>query len=145
MSAMRRVRSTLKEGGFPILAVAAVNLILIFCVCLLLPNHLGPRYGYGVQPQESHFVMGAYNRNLTHIVSVAPGDLPRIYVGSQLVPGGYEGFEQQLKSWETANPSRVSVILVLDKAVSAGAAQRLTDMILSHGYTCSYAAVPAIE
>ena len=46
---MRRVRSTLNEGGFPILAVAAVNLILILCVCLLLPNHLGPRYGYGVQ------------------------------------------------------------------------------------------------
>ena len=142
---MRRVRSTLKEGGFPILAVAAVNLILIFCVCLLLPNHLGPRYGYGVQPQESHFVIGSYNRDFTHIVSVAPGDTPRLYVESELVRGGYDGFEKCLESWKTPNPSRVSVILVLHKAVSSGIAQRLTDMILSHGYTCSYAAVPAIE
>lgn len=37
---MRRVRSTLKEGGFPILVVAAVNLFLVLCVCVLLPNHL---------------------------------------------------------------------------------------------------------
>lgn len=142
---MRRVRSTLKEGGFPIVAVAAVNLFLVLCVCVLLPNHLGPRFGYTVHPQESHFVIGSHNRDYTHIVSVAPGDVPRIYVGSELIRGGFEGFEQYLESWKTPNPSRVSVVLVLDKAVSSGVSQRLTDMILSHGYTCSYAAVPAIE
>ncbi|MBP3498592.1 MAG: hypothetical protein J6J97_00740 [Akkermansia sp.] len=142
---MRRVRSTLKEGGFPILVVAAVNLFLVLCVCVLLPNHLGPHYGFSVQPQESHFVIGSYNRDFAHIVSVAPGDTPRLYVESELVRGGYDGFEKCLESWKTPNPSRVSVILVLDKAVSSGVAQRLTDMILSHGYTCSYAAVPAIE
>ncbi len=143
---MRRVRSTLKEGGFPILVVAAVNLFLVLCVCVLLSNHLGPHYGYTVQPQESHFVIGSYNRDYTHIVSVAPGNAPRIYVGSELVRGGYDGFEKYLNEWNTSgNPSKVSVILVLDKAVSAGVSQRLTDMILSHGYTCSYAAVPAIE
>ncbi len=142
---MRRVRSTLNEGGYGILMVAAVNLILVLCVCLLLPKHLGPRYGYGVQMQESHFVVESYNRDFSHIVSVAPGDTPRIYVGSELIRGGYEGFEEQLKSWASATPSRISVILVLDKAVSAGVAQRLTDMILSHGYTCCHAAVPAIE
>lgn len=142
---MRRVRSTLKEGGFPILVVAAVNLFLVLCVCVLLSNHLGPHFGYTVQPQESHFVIGSYNRDYTHIVSVAPGNTPRIYVGSELVRGGYEGFEKHLSEWKIANPSRVSVILVLDKAVSAGVSQRLTDMILSHGYSCSYAAVPTIE
>ena len=142
---MRRVRSTLKEGGFPILVVAAVNLFLVLCVCVLLSNHLGPHYGYTVQSQESHFVMGSYNRDYAHIVSVAPGDSPRIYVGSELVRGGYEGFEKYLDEWKDSNPSRVSVILVLDKAVSSGVSMRLTDMILSRGYTCSYAAVPAIE
>jgi hypothetical protein len=66
-------------------------------------------------------------------------------VGADLVRGGYEGFEKQLASWDCDNPSRVSVILVLDKAVPSGVAHRLTDMILSHGFTCSYAGVPAIE
>ena len=142
---MRRVRSTLKEGGFPILVVAAVNLFLVLCVCVLVSNHLGPHYGHTVQPQESHFVIGAYNRNYSHIVSVAPGDSPRIYVGAELVRGGYEGFEKYLDEWKDSNPSRVSVILVMDKAVSSGVAMRLTDMILARGYSCSYAAVPAIE
>lgn len=142
---MRRVRSTLNEGGFPILVVAVVNLFLILCVCVLLTNHLGPRFGYTVQPQESRFVIGAYNRDYTHIVSVAPGDSPRIYVGSELVRDGYEGFEKHLQEWKIKNPERVSVVLVLDKAVSSGICHRLTDMILAHGYSCSYAAVPTIE
>ena len=143
---MRRVRSSLKNGGFPILVIALVNLFLVLCVCVLLSNHLVPRFGYSVQPQESHFVIGSYNRDYTHIVSVAPGDTPRIYVGAELVRGGYEGFDKFLRDWAPeGNPSKVSVILVLDKAVSAGVSQRLTDMILSHGYTCCYAAVPAIE
>ena len=142
---MRRVRSTLNEGGFPILVVAAVNLFLVLCVCVLLSNHLGPHYGYTVQPQESHFVIGSYNRDYSHIVSVAPGDSPRIYVGAELVRGGYEGFEKCLDEWGNGNPSRVSVILVLDKAVSSGVSQRLTDMILARGYMCCHAAVPAIE
>ncbi len=127
------------------LVVTAVNLFLVLCVCVLLPNHLGPHYGYTVQPQESHFVIGSYNRDFTHIVSVAPGDVPRIYVGSELVRGGYEGFQKRLESWNTGSPSRVTVILVLDKAVSAGVAQHLTDMVLSCGFSCSHAAVPAIE
>lgn len=127
------------------LVVTAVNLFLVLCVCVLLPNHLGPHYGYTVQPQESHFVIGSYNRDFTHIVSVAPGDVPRIYVGSELVRGGYEGFQKRLESWNTGSPARVTVILVLDKAVSAGVAQHLTDMVLSCGFSCSHAAVPAIE
>lgn len=142
---MRRVRSTLKEGGFPIIVVAGVNLFLVLCVCVLLSNHLMPRFGFTVQPQETHFAIESYNRDLTHIVSVAPGVEPRLYVGSELVRGGLSGFEQQLKLWATPNPSRVSVILVLDKAVPAGVVHRLTDMVLSHGYTCSYAGVPALE
>lgn len=142
---MRRVRSSLKEGGFPILVVAGVNLFLLLCTCVLLSNHLGPRFGFTVQPQESHFRIGSYDRNNTHIVSVAAGDSPRIYVGADLVRGGFEGFEQQLAAWDCPAPSRVSVILVLDKAVPSGVAHRLTDMILSHGFTCSYAGVPALK
>ena len=142
---MRRVRSRLKDGGFPIVVIAGVNLFLVLCVCVLLSNHLVPRFGYSVQPQESHFVIGAYDRDNSHIVSVAPGDTPRLYIGSELVRDGYAGFEKHLASWETANPSRVSVILVLDKAVPAGAVHHLTDLILKHGFTCSYAGVPALD
>ncbi len=142
---MRRVRSTLKNGGSPIVVIAMVNLFLVLCISVLLTNHLTPRYGFTVQPQDSHFVIGSYDRDHMHIVSVAPGDTPRIYVGSELVRGGFAGFEQHLSSWDAPNPSRVSVVLVIDKAVAAGAVQRLTDMVLAHGFTCSYAGVPALE
>ncbi len=142
---MRRVRSSLKEGGFPIVVIAGVNLFLVLCVCVLLSNHLMPRFGYSVQPQESHFAIGSYDRDNAHIVSVAPGDTPRIYVGSELMRHGYDSFEKQLVSWEGSNPSRVTVILVLDKAVSAGVVHKLTNMILKHGFTCSYAGAPAME
>jgi hypothetical protein len=104
-----------------------------------------PRFGYTVQPQATQFALASYDRNLTHIVSVAPGESPRIYVGSELVRGGYAGFEKCLESWKVEHPSRISVILVLDKAVPSGVSQRLTNMVLSHGFTCSYAGVPALE
>lgn len=142
---MRRVRSTLKSAGVPILVAAGVNVFLVLCLCVLLTNHLTPRFGYTVQPQESHFTIASYDRNHTHIVSVAPGETPRLYVGANLVKDGFEGFEAQLASWNSSNPSHVSVVLVIDKAVPAGVVHRLTDMILSHGFTCSYAGVPALE
>lgn len=142
---MRRVRSTLRSTGSPILVIAGVNLFLVLCICVLLTNHLIPRYGFTVQPQDSHFVIGSYDRDQMHIVSVAPGNEPRIYVESELVRGGYDGFEKYLSSWDAPNPSRVSVVLVVDKAVAAGAVQRLTDMVLAHGFTCSHAGVPAFE
>ncbi len=127
------------------MVMAGINLFLVLCVCVLLTNHLTPRYGVTVQPQNSRFVIGSYDRDNMHIVSVAPGNVPRLYVGSELVNGGYEGFEEFLTSLDVPNPSRVSIVLVIDKAVSAGAVQRLTDMVLAHGFTCSYAGVPALE
>ena len=68
---MRRVRSSLKNGGFPILVIALVNLFLVLCVCVLLSNHLVPRFGYSVQPQESHFVIRP--RQYAHRFSGAGG------------------------------------------------------------------------
>lgn len=127
------------------MVMAGINLFLVLCVCVLLTNHLTPRYGVTVQPQNSRFVIGSYDRDNMHIVSVAPGNVPRLYVGSELVNGGYEGFEEFLTSLDVPNPSRVSIVLVIDKAVSAGAVQRLTDMVLAHGFTCSYAGVPTLE
>ncbi len=127
------------------MVIAMASLFLMLCVCVLLTNHVTPRYGFTVQPQASHFAIGSYDRNHMHIVSVAPGDVPRIYVGAELVQGSYAGFEKKLASWDAPNPSRVSVVLVIDKAVAAGVVHRLTDMVLSHGFTCSYAGVPALE
>lgn len=144
---MRRVRSTLRDGGAPILLIAGVNLFLVLCLCVLLTNHLVPRYGVTVRPAESHFVMDGYDRSLVHIVSVAPGDEPRIYVGSELLPGGISAFRLQLDEWkkQAKNPSEVTVVLVVDEAVSAGAVQQLTDMVLCCGFVCSYSAVPALN
>ena len=144
---MRKVRSGLTSGGASILVLTGANLFVLLCVCVLLTNHLVPRYGCRVSPADSHFVMGRYDRDTAHIVSVAAGDSPRIYDGSRMVKGGLTGFGDLLDSWAAAtdSPKRVNVVLVLDKAVASGTVQQITDMVLTRGFTCSYAAVPALD
>ncbi|MBQ2813477.1 MAG: hypothetical protein IJE66_00535 [Akkermansia sp.] len=144
---MRKVRSGLTNGGASILVLTGANLFVLLCVCVLLTNHLVPRYGCRVSPAESHFVMGRYDRDTAHIVSVAAGDEPRIYDGSMLVQEGVPGFAALLDDWAAATdiPKRVNVVLVFDKAVSSGTVQKLTDMVLTRGFSCSHAAVPALD
>lgn len=127
------------------LVLVGANLFILMCVCVLLTNHLVPRYGCRVNPAESHFVMGEYARDTSHIVSISAGDAPRIYNGSLLVEGGVAGLEALLEKWKRTSPAsrKVHVVLVPDNAVSIGTLQQITDMILSCGFTCSYAAVPA--
>lgn len=144
---MRKVRSGLTNGGASILVLTGANLFVLLCVCVLLTNHLVPRFGSRVSPAESHFVMGRYDRDTAHIVSVAAGDEPRIYNGSLMVQGGMSGFASLLDSWaaDADSPKRVNVVLVFDKAVSSGTVQQITDMVLSRGFSCSHAAVPALD
>ncbi len=143
---MRKVRSRLTGGGGSILILAGANLFILLCVCVLLTNHLVPRYGCRVNPTESHFVMGTYNRDTTYIVTIAAGDSPRIYEGSLLIEGGIAGFSSRLEEWSriAGVNGKIHVVLVPDKAVSSGTLQQITDMILNCGFTCSYAAVPTM-
>lgn len=142
---MRKVRSRLTSGGGSILILMGANLFILLCVCVLLTNHLVPRYGCRVNPSESHFVMGNYDREHSRIISVAAGDATRIYDGSMLVEGGIHGLGVRLEEWKReAGGKRLHIVLVPDKAVSTGTLQQITDMILSSGFTCSYAAVPAL-
>lgn len=143
--AMRRIRSRLTDNGVSALLVSAVALILALGCCVLLTYHAGPRYGVRVRPEAAHFVMGSYDRSQTHIVSVAAGDEPRLYIGSELVPGGMAGIEEQLTRWDCETPARVTVVLVADRAVAAGTLQKLADMVLCHGFNCCLGAVPSVE
>lgn len=142
---MRKVRSGLSGGGGSILVLIGANLFILMCVCVFLTNHLVPRYGCRVNPAESHFVMGDYARDKSRIVSISAGDEPRIYDGSLLVEGGVAGLASRLEEWkqEASSSQKLHVVLVPDKAVSIGTLQQITDMVLSCGFTCSYAAVPA--
>ncbi len=140
---MRRVRSNLKGSGFAIIVLAGVNLFVLLCMCVLLTSYRAPRYGINLRPAESHFVLGSYDRSLSHIITITPGEIPRFFIESDEIPGGLDGMERILKSWEKPNPSHVTVIIVCDEAVSVGTVQQLADMILSHGYNCAFFGRPA--
>lgn len=143
---MRRVQSSLEGTGFAIVVIAGVNLFLLMCLCVLLAHHRTPRYGINVHPAASHFVMGAYDRSSSHILTVTPGESPRIFLEEEEVPGGLAGLENVLRRWDGVRPpSAVTVILMCDEAVAAGVVQRLTDAILSHGFTCVFAGRPALD
>lgn len=132
----------------PVIVIAAVmSLFLVLCIMVMLPNHIVPRFGVLARPSESHFVMGSYDRSTGHVVTVAPGpgDTPRVFVESKEVPGGLKGFEDCLREWDCETPSRVRVLLVVDAAVPAGVLQRLTDMVLSHGFSCGFSGIPAVK
>lgn len=144
---MRKIRSRLKNGGTPIMLVCFASLFLVICICVLLTNHLHPRYGFRVNPASTQFTMGTYHRENSHIVSVAAGDVPRLYNGSKIIPDGMNGFDAFLDDLkqQSTSASAVTIILVVDSAVAAGTVQQLTDQILAHGFNCSYAGVPALN
>ena len=139
---MKRVRSSLGGGGHTILVVAGVNLFLLICMCVLLGNHMLPRYGVNVRPAASHFVMSAYDRSQTHLITVTAGMPCHYYLEGDIIPNGLDGVEAKLCEWDCASPSRVVIILVADDAVPCGDMQRLADRILLHGFTCMQAARP---
>ncbi len=143
---MKRFRSTrLGSGGPVILVVAGINLFLLLCMCVLLGTHLLPRYGVNVRPAASHYVMSAYDRDQTHLITVAAGMPPCYYMEGKLIPEGLEGVETQLRSWDCASPARVIVLIVADAAVPAGDVQRLADRVLLHGFTCMLAGRPDLN
>lgn len=142
---MRRIRSQLHDTGRTALALCGISLLLVLCCCVLLTHHVAPRYGVRVRPAASHFTMGGYDRSQTHILSISAGDVPRLYDGSDRIPGDMQGVEKVLSQWAGETPSRVTVVLVADSAVTAGTLQTLTDMVMRHGMNCNLGAVPSIE
>lgn len=142
---MRRIRSRLNDSGHAALVASGVSLLLAVCSCVLLSHHLVPHYGLRIRPETSRYVMGGYDRSHTHIISIAAGDEPRFYDGSRLVENGMTGMEALLESWKDDAPSRTTVVLVADKAVSVGTVQHLADVVLSHGFNCNLGAVPSVE
>ena len=142
---MRRVRSNLKGSGFAIIILAGVNLFVLLCMCLLLTSYRAPRHGFSVKPAVSHFVIGAYDRSQSHIITVLPGNPPRIYLEDHEVPLGMDGVDAELDAWQCPSPAGVTVIIVCDEAVSIGAAQQLADKVLTHGYTCAFFGRPTTD
>lgn len=140
---MRRVRSNLKGSGFAIIILAGVNLFVLLCMCLLLTSYRSPRHGFSVKPAVSHFVIGAYDRSQSHIITVLPGNPARFYAEDHEIPQGLAGVDAELESWRTPTPAGVSVIIVCDEAVSVGDVQQLVDKVLTHGYTCAFFGRPA--
>ncbi len=139
---MKRNRSNLGAGGPSILVVAGVNLFLLLCMCVLLGTHLLPRYGVNVRPASSHFVMSSYDRDQTHLITVAPGMPPCYYLEGKMIPGGIEGVEEQLRAWDCPSPARVVVLIVADEVVSSCEVPRLAHLVLRPGFTCMMAARP---
>lgn len=144
---MRRVRSTLGSPGYPIVIAAGATLFLLFCFIMWSSVHRLPRYGVNVYPPESHFVMEEYNRNNFHIITVTPGEHPRIYVEGVILQGGLEALPAKLDEWAAATPGRkqnTTVIIEGDPAVSYGTICKLVDMILQRQFTLSLQGRPAV-
>lgn len=142
---MRRIRSNLKGSGFAIIILAGVNLFVLLCMCILLNSYRAPRYGINVRPAASHFVIGSYDRSFSHIITITPGETPRFFLEDREIANGLEGMDEVLDTWKCDTPSRVTVIIVCDEAVSVGSVQQLADKVLSHGYTCAFFGRPALN
>lgn len=142
---MRRVRSNLKGSGFAIIILAGVNLFVLLCMCVLLNSYRPPRFGINVRPAESHFIIGSYDRSLSHIITITPGETPRYFLEDREITEGLAGIDAVLDEWKCSTPSRVTVIIVCDEAVSVGSVQQLADKILTHGYTCAFFGRPALD
>lgn len=140
---MRRVRSNLKGSGFAIIILAGVNLFVLLCMCVLLTSYQAPRYGINVRPAASHYIIGSYDRSMSHIITVTPGETPRFFLEDTEVT--LDGIDDTLDSWNSPTPSRVTVIIVCDEAVSVGYIQQLADKVISRGFTCAFFGRPALD
>lgn len=139
---MRRIRSNLKGSGFPIVMLAGVNLFVILCMCVMITASRAPRHGIRIKETESHFIMGQYNRDLSHIITITPGVHPRLFLTDREVKGGMDGIDAVLDEWKIARPQNVTVILVCDEAVNIGTVQTLMDKILLRDFNCTFFGSP---
>lgn len=129
--------------GTALLAVAGVNVFVLLCVCVLLTSYRPLLYGVNIQPAGTHHVMESYDRSGSHVITVSPGEVPRFFLEDREIDGGLDGIDAILDTWDCPTPSRVTVIIACDEAVSIGTIQALTDRILLHGFNCALSGRPA--
>ncbi len=140
---MRRMGTNLANTGTALLAVAGVNVFVLLCACILLTSYRPLLYGVNIQPADTHYVMEAYDRTGSHVITVSPGEIPRFFLEDREIEGGLDGIDTVLAAWDCPAPSRVTVIIACDEAVSIGTIQALTDRILLHGFNCAFFGRPA--
>lgn len=138
-------RTSLSEGGFSIVIIAGINLLLLLCVCFVLQNHLAPRFGFNVHMASSHFVMRQLDRNDSKIITIGAGDYPRFYLGAEELRDGWNGVDRILTEWANTRGDRLTVVIVADAAVATGTTQKLMDKILKKGFSCTIASRPSLD
>ena len=144
---MRRVRSNLNDSGFAIVILAGANLFVLLCLCVLLTSYRSPRFGVSIRPAASHFSIERFDRSLSHIITITPGETSRYYAGDEEIPDGLLGVKHLLEKWKEApvRPDSITVIIACDEAVSVGTVQKLADMIMQQGFTCAFYGCPATD
>ena len=134
---MRRIRSNLNGSGFAIVVLAGVNLFILLCACVLLTSYRAPRFGVNIRPAATHFSIERFDRSLSHIITITPGETPRYYSEDKEIPGGLT---------ETpVRPDSITIIIACDEAVSIGTVQTLADVIMQHGFTCAFYGRPPTD
>lgn len=139
---MKQNRLTLGDGGWPIIVIATINLMLLLCIIFVLNNHASPHFGMNVRMASSSFVMSNLNRQETQVLTIAAGDTPRFYLGSQAITGSWEGLNTKLEQLREEQPDQTNIVIVADESVTVGNLQRMMDAILSMGFNCTIAARP---
>ncbi len=130
------------DGGWPLIVLAVINMMLILCIIFVLKNHQSPHFGMKVRMAASSFVMGNMNRHEAQILTIAAGDTPRFFLGSQSITGSWTGLIKELHDLREEYPERINIIIVADECVTMGTIQRIMDEVLSMGFNCSVAARP---
>lgn len=139
---MKKAHLSLKDGGWPLIVIAGINLMLVLCIIFVLRNHISPHFGVNVRMMSSHYVMGMVDREQSLILTITAGDEPSYYLGNKKVEGGRKELNKTLEALNAEDEARHTIIIVADEAVSVGNLQAVTDIILAHGYTCTLAARP---
>ena len=92
--------------------------------------------------------MDSYNRDNLHIITITPGESPRVYAGGKMLENGLKSLESTLDTWAAQAPARkdaVTILIECDPAVSAGVQQQVIDMVLLRKFTCSLVGRPALN
>lgn len=142
---MKRTHLTLSDGGWPIVVMAVVNMLLVLCIIFMLRNHISPYFGMNVKMASSSFVMGSLNRDDTRVLTIAAGDSPRFYFGAKYVAKHWDGLESELKAFAQESHNQITIVIVADESVTVGTLQRTVDLILALGYNCTVAARPPVH
>lgn len=139
---MKRTHLTLSDGGWPLIVMAMVNMLLVLCIIFTLRYHITPHFGMNVRMASSSFVMGTLNKDDTRVLTITAGDSPCFYFATQAIPNAWDGLEQELKQLNAQSSHQYNIVIVADEAVTIGTLQRAMDLILTQGHNCTIAARP---